>query len=106
MEHSHRWENSKDYLEKYDHPLWKKYEATAEGSGHGGMDYFLDNAFIKCIKNNIEFPLDVYDLASWYAITPLSEQSIAEKGSLQEFPDFTNGAWAYRKPVFGLDDEL
>ena len=106
MDHSHRWEKTKEIFEKYDHPLWSKYSNEAENSGHGGMDYFLDNAFIKCIKEDIEFPLDVYDLAAWYAVTPLSEASIKDNGSVKEIPDFTNGEWKKRKPVFGLDDEL
>ena len=106
MDHSHRWEKTKEIFEKYDHSLWSKYSNEAENSGHGGMDYFLDNAFIKCIKEDIEFPLDVYDLATWYAVTPLSEASIKENGSVKEIPDFTNGEWKKRKPVFGLDDEL
>lgn len=101
----HKWENSKKYIEEFDHPLWKKYEKDAESSGHGGMDFFVDNAFIECIKREIEFPFDVYDLATWYAITPLSEKSIQEKGQVQEMPDFTNGAWKKRKPLFGLQDQ-
>ena len=101
MKHSHRWENSEEWLNKYDHPLWAKHAAAAENSGHGGMDYFVDNAFIECIKRDIEFPLDVYDLASWYAITPLSEASIKNQGAPQDIPDFTNGLWKSRTPVFG-----
>ena len=69
------------------------------------MDFFVDNAFIESIKREAPFPLDVYDLATWYAITPLSEKSIAEGGSLQRIPDFTKGKWRTRKPVFGLSDE-
>jgi predicted dehydrogenase len=96
-----QWENSKSYLDNYDHPLWKKYADRAEGAGHGGMDFFVDNAFVECIKRGMEFPLDVYDLATWYSITPLSEKSIAENGQLQSIPDFTRGTWKTRKPVFG-----
>jgi predicted dehydrogenase len=99
----HAWENSENYLKQYDHPLWKKFEKNAEGAGHGGMDWFVDNAFIECIKRNAEFPLDVYDLATLYAITPLSEKSIAEGGSLQTIPDFTNGKWKNRKPIFCVE---
>ena len=77
--------------------------AAAESSGHGGMDYFVDNAFIECIKQNKPFPLDVYDLASWYAITPLSEKSIANNGAPQDIPDFTKGEWKTRKPIFSFD---
>jgi predicted dehydrogenase len=104
MGHTHKWDNTKKWMEEYDHPLWKRFSKDAENSGHGGMDFFVDNAFIECIKQNKEFPLDVYDLAAWYAITPLSEKSIKEEGKPQEIPDFTKGAWKSRKPVFGLTD--
>lgn len=103
MNHSHQWANSKEYLEKYDHPYWKKHEHKAQGAGHGGMDYFLINDFIKCIKENKEFPFDVYDLATWYAVTPLSAESIKGNGASQEMPDFTRGKYKNRKPVFGFD---
>ena len=105
MKHSHRWENSKALLEQHDHPLWKRYAAQAEGAGHGGMDFFVDHAFIECIKRKQPFPLDVYDMATWYAITPLSEKSIAEGGQVQDIPDFTDGKWTTRKPKFGFTDE-
>ena len=105
MDHDHRWKNTKDWLEEYDHPLWRNNARSAEKSGHGGMDYFVDNAFIECIKRNKEFPLDVYDLASWYAITPLSEKSIEENGAPQEIPDFTNGKWKDRSNVFGISNK-
>ncbi|HRP89394.1 MAG TPA: gfo/Idh/MocA family oxidoreductase [Edaphocola sp.] len=103
MQHNHHWQDSKNYLTQYDHPLWKKHEKKAEGAGHGGMDYFLINDFVECIKSNKEFPFDVYDLATWYAVPPLSEQSIIENGSAQEMPDFTRGKYKTRKPVFGFD---
>jgi hypothetical protein len=105
MEHSHGWENTEKWLKDYDHPLWKKFTESAAGAGHGGMDFFVDNAFIECIKRGDDFPLDVYDLASWYSITPLSEKSIAEGGQLQKIPDFTRGKWKNRKPVFALGNE-
>jgi hypothetical protein len=49
--------------------------------------------------------MDVFDAASWSAITPLSERSIELGNETLEFPDFTGGQWMYRKPVFGLHDE-
>jgi hypothetical protein len=101
----HHWDNPEVFLQTNDHPLWKRYEKDAENSGHGGMDFFVDNAFIESIKRGAEFPLDVYDLATWYAITPLSEQSIAGGGSLQAIPDFTRGKWKTRKPIFGLTSD-
>ncbi|SER27986.1 Gfo/Idh/MocA family protein [Myroides profundi] len=105
MDHSHQWANSKDYLEQYDHPLWKNNEAKAVGAGHGGMDYFMINAFVESIKRNIEFPFDIYDLATWYAVTPLSEKSIVAHGQVQEMPDFTRGQYVNRKTVFGSNSE-
>ncbi|HZH96080.1 MAG TPA: Gfo/Idh/MocA family oxidoreductase [Flavisolibacter sp.] len=101
----HEWDNPQKFMEEHDHPLWKRYEKEAEGSGHGGMDFFVDNAFIECIKRAAPFPLDVYDLATWYAITPLSEKSIARGGQLQNIPDFTRGKWKTRMPLFGTTNE-
>jgi len=101
----HEWENTKKYMDEHDHPLWKRYEKDATNSGHGGMDYFVDNAFIECIKRKVEFPLDVYDMATYYAITPLSEQSIEKGGKLVTIPDFTRGKWKTRKQIFGIGDE-
>jgi predicted dehydrogenase len=102
---AHVWEKDEAYLKQYDHPLWKRYENRAEGAGHGGMDFFVLNAFVECLKRKEPFPIDVYDAAAWQCITPLSEQSIAEGGEPQEFPDFTRGAWIRRRPVFAVKEE-
>lgn len=106
LSEKHTWDNPQKIFEQMDHPLWKRYEKESANSGHGGMDFFVDNAFIESIKRGVEFQLDVYDLATWYAITPLSEKSIAEGGALQQIPDFTNGKWQSRKRIFGLSDEF
>jgi predicted dehydrogenase len=100
----HRWDNADSWLEKYDHPLWKKYGEHAMGAGHGGMDFFVINAFIESAKQNIAPPLDVYDAAAWSAITPLSEISIENNGEPQDFPDFTRGMWIKRKPYNWIKD--
>jgi len=100
----HKWDVADKWLEKYDHPLWKKYEHLATGAGHGGMDFFVLNAFVECAKQNIAPPLDVYDAAAWSAITPLSEQSIENNGAPQDFPDFTRGNWVKRKPYNWIKD--
>ena len=101
----HQWDEMDEWLAKYDHPLWKKYGEYAEGSGHGGMDFFVDHAFVETVKRKALPPLDVYDAAAWSAITPLSERSIAEGNAPQHFPDFTRGNWIKRKPVFALSDD-
>ena len=102
---AHRWEDAAPYLEKYDHPLWKKYADKATGSGHGGMDFFVDHAFVESVKRGVDTPLDAYDAAAWSAISPLSEASISAGNAPQDFPDFTRGMWMKRKPVFALGDE-
>ncbi|WP_420379750.1 Gfo/Idh/MocA family protein [Gilvibacter sp.] len=94
----HRWDEAQPWLDKYDHPLWKRFAERATGSGHGGMDFFVLNAFVESAKRNVAPPLDVYDAAAWSAVTPLSEASIAANGEAQEFPDFTRGNWVKRKP--------
>jgi hypothetical protein len=33
----HRWDDADTWLQKYDHPLWQKFEEKAMGAGHGGM---------------------------------------------------------------------
>ena len=102
---AHRWEPFESYQEKYDHPLWKRYSEDAEGGGHGGMDFFVMNAFIEAVKRGEPTPQDVYDAAAWSVIGPLSEQSIAMGSHPVAFPDFTGGLWAKRKPIFALGDE-
>ncbi len=101
----HKYEKDTEYMKQYDHPLWKKYASDTAGAGHGGMDWFVIHAFIESLKRKAPFPMDVYDLATWYAITPLSEQSIAQGGQVQAIPDFTKGKWMTRKPIFALDDQ-
>jgi predicted dehydrogenase len=100
----HRWETAENYLQQYDHPLWKKYEKDAEGAGHGGMDFFVLNAFIECVKRQEPAQIDVYDAATWLSITPLSEASIATGSSPQSFPDFTRGRWMKKKNGFGVGE--
>lgn len=101
----HQWEDAKPWLEKYDHPLWKKYGNDASGAGHGGMDWFVLHAFIESVKLKTNTPQDVYDAVTWSAITPLSESSIQLGGESVEFPDFTQGKWMQRKNEFALTDD-
>ncbi len=101
----HQWDNAKEWLTKYDHPLWKRWTAEAEGAGHGGMDFFVIHAFIESVKRKITPPMDVYDAAAWSAITPLSEQSIELGNETVAFPDFSSGKWMSRKNDFALTDE-
>jgi predicted dehydrogenase len=100
----HRWEDAKPYLEQYDHPLWKRFATAAADAGHGGMDFFVIHAFVEALKAEAPMPIDIYDAVAWSAITPLSEQSIAEGFKTLPFPDFTEGKWKDRKPIFAVND--
>ena len=75
---------------------WRTISEEEKKLGHGGMDYLEFKAFFRAILNGEEMPIDVYDMAAWMAITPLSEQSIAHGGMPQAIPDFTRGKWMYR----------
>ncbi len=101
---AHKWDAAKEWLDKYDHPLWKKYGNDAAGAGHGGMDWFVLNAFVEAVKRKTNTPQDVYDAVTWSAITPLSESSIRLGGETMEFPDFTQGQWMNRKNEFAIGD--
>ena len=102
----HKWDVATEWLEKYDHPLWKRWGKDTEGAGHGGMDFFVLHAFIESVKRKTATPMDVYDAAAWSAITPLSEMSISLGNQTVEFPDFTSGNWMYQKNNFAVNDEF
>lgn len=101
----HQWEAAQEWLDKYDHPLWARWSKDAQGSGHGGMDFYVIHSFIESAKRRTATQMDVYDAAAWSAITPLSEISIEKGNETVEFPDFTGGQWMYRKPVFALNND-
>ena len=101
---SHRWESEDGYLEKYDHPLWKRFEDQASGSGHGGMDFFILRAFIETLKGANPV-IDVYAAVSMSVICPLSEKSIRLGSTAVKIPDFTRGKWGKNKPIFGSTSE-
>lgn len=98
----HKWDDAEAWFSKYDHPLWQKHAETAAGAGHGGMDWFALNGFVEALKAGDPMPIDIYDAVAWSAITPLSEQSISEGFATLDFPDFTEGKWKHRKPIFAL----
>ncbi len=101
---AHAWEEAQPWLDRHDHPLWARYGADAKTAGHGGMDFFVFHHFVESAKRNQRPQIDVYDAATWLAITPLSEASIATGSSPQPFPDFTRGRWTERQADFGLGD--
>jgi len=95
----HEWDDIENYYEKFEHPLWKEYRSEGVRAGHGGMDYLVQRAFITSVMNQTNTPIDVYDTATWMAITPLSEDSISCGSMPMPIPDFTNGKWLDREPI-------
>jgi hypothetical protein len=53
------------------------------------MDYRL----VYCLQNGLPLDMDVYDLAEWCCLAPLSEISLAHDSEPVEVPDFTRGGW-------------
>ena len=74
--------------------LTEELERVAkEVGGHGGMDFVMDYRLVYCLRHGLPLDMDVYDLAEWCCVAPLSKLSL-EHGSMPvEVPDFTRGAW-------------
>ncbi|MBR2346479.1 MAG: Gfo/Idh/MocA family oxidoreductase [Clostridia bacterium] len=85
--------NADDYAREYEHPVWKQFLEDGVRGGHGGMDYLELKAFFDALRADAPMPIDVYDAASWMAITALSKISIANGSAPVEIPDFTSGRW-------------
>src|SRR5699024_3438072 len=78
-----RWLDEKQMKEvedKYTPEIIKRVGALAKQvGGHGGMDFIMDWRLIDCLRNGLALDQDVYDAALWSAISPLSEQSVANR---------------------------
>lgn len=88
-----------DNASKYKEHLpdfWKNVTPEAREAGHDGMDWFAYKAFSDALINGDEMPIDVYDAATWMAVSVLSEISISQGGAPQSMPDFTRGKWIKR----------
>ena len=88
--------NGVNYEAEYLPDCWKSITPEEMAAGHGGMDWFAYNAFVDALKTGTEMPIDVYDAATWQAVSVLSEISIQQGGAPQAMPDFTNGEWLSR----------
>jgi hypothetical protein len=86
--------------EQYSPEIVKKVgEMAKEIGGHGGMDFMMDWRLIDCLRNGLPLDQDVYDAALWSSVSPLSQQSIANRSASVDVPDFTRGAWKTNQPV-------
>ena len=61
--------------------------------GHGGMDFIMDYRLVYCLHLGLPLDMDVYDLAEWCCISPLSALSLENDFAPVEVPDFTRGNW-------------
>lgn len=98
----HSWaqgEQLEALYEKYDHPLYMRLNQAAKGSGHGGMDGLMVYRIVECLQQGLPLDQNVYEGCLWSAVAPLSEKSVANGGTPQDFPDFTRGQWKTTKPL-------
>ena len=98
----HSWvqgEQLQALYEKYDHPLYKRLNQAAKGSGHGGMDGIMVYRIVECLQKGLPLDQNVYEGCYWSAVAPLSERSVASGGYPQPFPDFTRGNWKDTPPL-------
>ncbi|HCQ13123.1 Gfo/Idh/MocA family oxidoreductase [Flavobacterium sp.] len=93
-------EVKKALMIKYKHPIVMDIEEKAKKvGGHGGMDFIMDYRLIYCLQNGLPLDMDVYDLAEWSCLGPLTEISLDNNSAPVEIPDFTRGNWNKLKTV-------
>jgi predicted dehydrogenase len=81
-------------MQKYKHPIAREIEDLArQVGGHGGMDFIMDYRLIYCLQKGLPLDMDVYDLAEWCCLIPLTELSLDNGSAPVEIPDFTRGGW-------------
>lgn len=85
---------------KYKNPIVIDIEQKAkEVGGHGGMDFIMDYRLFYCLQKGLPLDMDVYDLAEWSCLGPLTEISLDNNSAPVQIPDFTRGGWNKLKTV-------
>lgn len=94
---AHSWlpeEARRAVMDEHKHRIHVELEEQArEVGGHGGMDFIMDYRLIYCLRNGLPLDMDVYDLAEWSCLVPLTALSLENNSMPVEIPDFTRGAW-------------
>jgi hypothetical protein len=62
-------------------------------------DFIEDYRLVQALRRGFTPDFDVYDAATWSAVTWLSEQSVAQCRRSIDFPDFTRGKWKSAAPI-------
>jgi hypothetical protein len=89
-----KWGSLAEYKEKYQNPYWKAGAEKAKAAGgHGGIDYFVIQDFVKMVREDKEPWIDVYDAASWASILHFSKLSLDRGGVPVKVDDFTRDKW-------------
>ena len=57
------------------------------------MDFLMDYRLVYCLQNGLPLDMDVYDMAEWCCLGPLSRLSLENNSMPVAIPDFTRGAW-------------
>ena len=101
---SHQWEDASKYLEEYQHPLVKNYDPPEREAirGHGGSGRATPltwHLLVKALREGKMPFFDVCDSVTSSAVSPLSEQSVANNGQSVSFPDFSKGKWENQPPI-------
>lgn len=88
-------EQTEQLLQKYSHPILTPdiLDGIKHLEGHAPMSGIMDRRLIYCLQKGLPLDMDVYDMAEWCSIIPLSEESLRLGSVPIEIPDFTRGAW-------------
>jgi hypothetical protein len=97
----HEWDHDMEpWHERFDHPLYLRMgEESATHGGHGGMDFLMCWRFIYCLRNGEPLDQNVYDAAAWSVVSPISADSVSDRGNSRDIPDFTRGKWKETVPL-------
>ena len=81
-------------LKKYLPPFVQELEEKAKKvGGHGGMDFIMDYRLVYCLQHGLPLDMDVYDMAEWCCLGPLTRISLECGSAPVAIPDFTRGSW-------------
>ena len=92
------WNSGRHCFHEHKPQIWREKE-NINMKGHGGMDSLVVAAMVECFENKTPSPIDVYDAASWMAVTALSDESIKGGNITVDFPDFTRGKYKNREDI-------
>ncbi|MCX6623124.1 MAG: Gfo/Idh/MocA family oxidoreductase [Acidobacteria bacterium] len=92
---ANQWEEFGDQYKEFDHPFFKTFDTSKLKGGRGHGSEGADTALMW----RRDFLGIETDAATWSAIIPLSERSVAARSRPVDFPDFTRGKWKTTPPV-------